>query len=152
MAYNISDTQAKSSPVQWVFALVILAFAVIFWKSIKIFLDKIMSSVGLTNADISGYSEEKSPWDIDLWRNTGYSLSEGELNIIADQINDANGFFNDDEDAIYSAFNKLRTKGDLSKLNDIFTNKYQKDILMFLNSFMNTQELQPVVDKVNNLN
>jgi hypothetical protein len=152
MGYNISDTQAKSSPVQWVFALVILAFAVIFWKSIKIFLDKIMSSVGLTNADISGYSEDKSPWDIDLWRTTGYSLSEGELNTIADQINDSYGYFNDDEDAVYSAFNKLKTKGDLSKLNDIFTNKYQKDILMFLNSFMNTQELQPVVEKVNNLN
>lgn len=152
MNYSISDTQAKSSPVQWVIALVLLAFAIIFWKSIKIALDKLMSATGLTSADISGYSDEGSPWDINYWRTYGFTLSEGELNTIAEQINDAYGYFNDDEDSVYSAFNKLKTKGDLSKLNDIFTNKYQKDILMFLNSFMNTEELQPVVDKVNNLN
>jgi hypothetical protein len=151
-SYSISDNQAKSSPVQWVIALVLLAFAIIFWRSIKAALDKLMSATGLTSADISGYSDEGSAWDVNYWKTHQVILSDGELNILADKINNAAGFFNDDEDAIYAAFNKLKTKGDVSKLNDIFTTKYQKDVLMYLNSFMNTEELQPVVEKVNNLN
>jgi hypothetical protein len=151
MNYNISDTQAKTSPVQWVIAVVLLAFAVIFWRSIKTFLDKIMSSTGLTSADVSGYADDGSAWDISYWKTHQITLSESEYNQIADQLKSAYGWFNDDEDSIYAAFNKLKTKGDVSKLNDIFTSKYQKDLLMYLNSFMNTEELQPVVEKVNNL-
>jgi len=61
-------------------------------------------------------------------------------------IKNAPGVTNDDEDAVYSAFAKLRNKNDLAFLSNYFTRKTGKDLFVFLQGFLNASELKKVND------
>jgi hypothetical protein len=59
-------------------------------------------------------------------------------------IYDAHGLFNDDEAGIYGAFAALHYKTQVSWMAARFFALYQKDLLGYLNSFLNTEELAKV--------
>lgn len=70
---------------------------------------------------------------------------------IADMIYNAAGVFNDDEDAVYSAFSMLKSKAELSLLADYFQRLYKKSLFEYIQSFLNAEELSNVNDVVSKL-
>ena len=69
---------------------------------------------------------------------------------LAKDINESNGYFNDDENRLYSVFSKIETQYQLSLLSRVFTTYYKKDLFNYLKSFLNASELQPILNKVKN--
>lgn len=66
-------------------------------------------------------------------------------------IYDAKGFFNDDEAAVYGAFQSLKTKTQVSFLAEVFFNKYKVGLWGFLQNMFNEKELAQVATIVNKL-
>ena len=76
------------------------------------------------------------------------SLSEAAGNGYAEIIYKAKGIpylTNDDEAAVYGVFKAMSAKTQVSKLSEIFFNKYKKDLKAYLQSFMNTNEFGNVL-------
>ena len=82
--------------------------------------------------------------DPNLYKKSNPSLSDAEANSLAKQVYDAHGFFNDDEDSVYAAFQKCPAKVDVSKMSAFFLTKYSQDIYSYIENFMNEEELQKV--------
>lgn len=75
-----------------------------------------------------------------------YSRSYGKAEYIsfADKIYGAKGTFNDDEEAIYDVFKKLKTIGDINELNNQFFAKYKVNLPSYLKKFLSVDELKEV--------
>lgn len=74
------------------------------------------------------------------------SLAESEYNNIAQKIEDAHGTFNDDEEATYEAFQRMRTNSDLLKLQEAFGIRDDKDLFTYVRHYLNDSEIQKVND------
>ena len=61
---------------------------------------------------------------------------------------DAHGFFNDDEEAIYAILSG-KTKAQIAKIDEVFTNTYGETLLAFLESFLDSEELSRVRTIIN---
>lgn len=70
---------------------------------------------------------------------------------IAKIIYDAKGFFNDDEAAVYGAFQSLKAKTQVSYLSEVFFNKYKVGLWGYLQNMFNEKELAQVATIVNKL-
>jgi hypothetical protein len=73
---------------------------------------------------------------------------------LATQIFKAKGgsiILDDNEDAVYSAFASIQTQYQLSILSSVFNYLYKKDLLNYLKSFLDADELLPIINKVNKL-
>jgi hypothetical protein len=58
--------------------------------------------------------------------------------------------YNDNEEAVYNVFRNLQTQFQLSQLS-LFWSEYAKsDLLEYLKSFLNADELKPILDQVKN--
>jgi hypothetical protein len=73
-------------------------------------------------------------------------LTFSDSNIIAKKINDAWGYFNDDEEAVYAAFRALRFQTQVASLVDAYRKLYNKDLLNTLKSNLNDAELYEVIN------
>jgi hypothetical protein len=69
---------------------------------------------------------------------------------MAKNIKDSYGYFNDDEEKLYSVFRRINTQYQLAILSSLFYALYKKDMLEYMKSFMNANEMQPIIDIVSN--
>ncbi len=63
---------------------------------------------------------------------------------IGDMIYNAHGFWNDEEDVVYNAFNMLKNRAELSLLSGYFERLYKVGLFVYLQRFMNADELAKV--------
>jgi hypothetical protein len=70
---------------------------------------------------------------------------------LAKIIYDAKGIFNDDEAAVYGAFQQLKYKTQVSWLAEKFFDKYQTSLLGYLQNMFNEAEMAQVAAIVNRL-
>ena len=71
-------------------------------------------------------------------------LTTNSARALASNIYNAAGYFNDNEEAVYGVFRQLTYKTQLSWLSYIFYKQYGEDLLQYLKSFMNSDELATV--------
>jgi len=69
---------------------------------------------------------------------------------LAKDVNESYGYFNDNEDRLYTVFSKIETQYQLSLLSRVFTFYYKKDLYNYLKSFLDYNEMQPILTKVQN--
>jgi hypothetical protein len=72
-----------------------------------------------------------------------------QLKKVANDIINAKGFFNDDENKLYNAFNQLKNQAQMSYVAYIFEQN-KKDLVTFLKSFLNDEELAKVYRIISN--
>jgi len=63
-----------------------------------------------------------------------------QLFAIRTEILNSKGLFNDDEEMVFNAFNKLRNQAQVSYIAELFQ-KDKRDLSTFLNSFLNNEEM-----------
>jgi len=63
---------------------------------------------------------------------------------IAKQLWDSKGFFNDNEEQAFDAFQKARNQAQISYIAGVFQRDYKRDLFSFLQSFMNEAEISKV--------
>jgi len=59
---------------------------------------------------------------------------------LAAELKKSKGFFNDNEDAVYTVIKRLQYKTQLSQLAQVFLQQYNTDMAVYLKSFMNEKE------------
>jgi hypothetical protein len=72
------------------------------------------------------------------------------ISLMAKNILDAKGFFDDDEDRLYDVFKVIQTQYQLGFLSKLFSVLYKKDLLEYLKSFLSAKELDPILKQVKN--
>lgn len=92
-----------------------------------------------------------SPFSPSLWKKGGTVLTKASAEKLADQINDAIGFFSDDENEVYGAMRQLKTKTQLSFLADIFQQRHKMDLYQLLNRNFSDSEMDVINGIANNL-
>jgi hypothetical protein len=63
---------------------------------------------------------------------------------IAKQIYDSKGFFNDNEEKLFDAFQKTRNQAQISYVSGVFQRDYKRDLFSFLQKFLSVEELDKV--------
>lgn len=104
-----------------------------------------------STALIAAYNKEYKPKIFNAPQQL--KISQADMINLATQIFKAKGLtiVNDDnEDAVYSAFGSIQTQYQLSILSSVFNYFFKKDLLEYLKSFLNADEMQPIIKKVNN--
>lgn len=91
------------------------------------------------------------------WYKTGgsgtYLLNSASATLLAKNIYDSKGYFNDDEDKLFGVFKSLKTKSQVSYLAEFFYKKYSKDLVAYLQTFLNDDEmarLKKIIDPLPN--
>lgn len=82
-----------------------------------------------------------------------YLLNSTSATLLAKNIYDSKGYFNDDEDKLYGVFKSLKTKSQVSYLAEFFYKKYSKDLVAYLQTFLNDDEmarLKKIIDPLPN--
>lgn len=69
---------------------------------------------------------------------------------LAKDILDAKGYFNDDENKLYNVFKIIQTQYQLSLLARVFSTYHKKDLLEYLKSILNADEIAPILNQVKN--
>lgn len=64
------------------------------------------------------------------------------------QLYDSKGFWNDDEDSVYSVFRDTKTQLGIALIAKAFQLKYKKDLILYLDGFMSDNDLVKVVNMV----
>ena len=64
---------------------------------------------------------------------------------LAKQIKDANHWYNDNEEQIYSVFRSLKTQSQVISLSYIFNKIYKEDLYFFLKNILSKEELATVI-------
>ena len=87
------------------------------------------------------------------WKNKKNAkvLTTSSARALAKNLYDASGVFNDNEEAVYGVFRQLNYKTQVSWLSYIFYKQYGEDMLQYLKSFMNNDELatlKQITDKL----
>ncbi len=78
-------------------------------------------------------------------------LKSFDVKQIGDLIYDAHGVFNDDEDAVYFAFSRLKNRAELTLLSEYFKKLYKIDLFIYIQGWMNPTELTKINDIVKKL-
>jgi len=66
-------------------------------------------------------------------------------------VYDAKGVFKDDYPAVIGIIAKIRNRGDWYLFSNLFQLMYKKDIISYLNSFLDAKEMLPINNKIKNL-
>jgi len=69
----------------------------------------------------------------------------------SDDIYNAYGFFNDDENAVYGVFEQMKTKSQVSYLSYKFYQYYNRSLIEYLRSFLNDSEMAKIAAIINKL-
>ena len=78
-------------------------------------------------------------------------ITESYTRQFTETIYEAYGWFNDDEAAIYGIFEQMKTKSQVSWLAMKFQEYYNKSLLEYLKSFLNSEELATIATIINKL-
>jgi hypothetical protein len=93
----------------------------------------------LTNLESSNY------WDFNKFLSTvpqgTLVLTQGGASAYADDIWNAKGVFNDDEDKVFAVFRAMKTQSQVASLAKRFNQKYSKDLYTFIRGFFNDEEM-----------
>jgi hypothetical protein len=68
-------------------------------------------------------------------------LTQGGATAYANDIYDAKGYFNDDEDQVFSVFRAMKTQSQVAALGKRFNQVYSKDLYSYLKGFLNDDEM-----------
>jgi hypothetical protein len=89
--------------------------------------------------------ESSNYWDYNKFLKTlpagALLLTQGGATAYANDIYDAKGIFNDDEDKVYSVFRAMKTQGQVAALSKRFNQIYSKDLYTFIRGFFNDDEM-----------
>ncbi len=135
----------------WVY-LIIIGVIIIFFKSIKLWLDRIF---GNTNAELIENTKHqlssKNYFDPNLWANyfSDETFNYNEYKNIANNIENSIGWFYDNEDAIYGALQSVQTGCGVSYLAYVFYKEYRQSLLGKLQSNLTDNEMINVANIVN---
>jgi len=77
-------------------------------------------------------------------------ISRDQYKAFSRDLLNAKGIINDDEVRIYSIFRTLQTQFQLSLLSRVFTFYWKKDLLEYLKTILNAEELDPILKQVKN--
>jgi len=67
------------------------------------------------------------------------------------QIKAAKGVFSDDYPAVIDVIAKIRNKGDYYLLSNLFAAIYKQNMMAYLESFLNADEMRPINNKLSKL-
>ena len=134
----------------------VLAFGIIwFGRKIAMKTGLIQSQQAQQQQQLLANLEASDFWDLALFkskvpRNTNYkAVTAAAAYNLAEKIYDATGYFNDDEEAIYSVFRSLTTQSQVPFVADAFRKKYNKDLYFFLKDTLNEDELTNIANIIN---
>ena len=96
-------------------------------------------------------SSTASPFNPAAYKKTGATIDTATAERLAKQIYDADGYFNDDEDSVYAALKAMIFKANVSRVSEVFANKYQKDMYSYMRAFLDDSEMTNVHNIVNAL-
>lgn len=86
-----------------------------------------------------------------VWDNTKQSLFPSlKYKEYSDQLYKAKGFFKDDENSVLDIFRNLQTQFQVSQLSKFFSAYYKTDMLSYLKTFMNDDNLKDILDIIKN--
>jgi hypothetical protein len=92
--------------------------------------------------------ETASYWDYNKFLSTipagALLLTQSGAAAYVDDLWDATGFFNDDEDKIYGVFRAMKTQSQVAALAKRFNQLKSKDLYSYLNEYLNDTELLKV--------
>jgi len=92
--------------------------------------------------------ETASYWDYNKFLSTvpagALLLTQSGAAAYVDDLWDATGYFNDDEDKIYGVFRAMKTKSQVAALAKRFNQLKSKDLYSYLNEYLNDEELLKV--------
>ena len=135
------DLVAGLPPQAWAYIIGIpVAVAVVYFGV----LNPILKATGIKDdkADKDAKREQERQkkadwWKPSFWKNrkNRVTIDSNQADMLAQQIYDAAGFFNDDEEAVSDVFKNITSKEDLSRLADRFSIRYKKDLHDYLISF-----------------
>lgn len=124
------------------------------------FIYRFAQKIGVVKDESDIKSEElenASFWTADFYRNAakkGYEpliLTASRSRQLVNDLWDAKGVFNDNEEAVYGIFRSLSTKSQVSFLSERFYNIKGKDLIQWLNGFLSTEELAKIYNIVQKL-
>ena len=114
--------------------------AVNFMGKLEILCDPTGKSLDISNA-----------FDINYWKGKGGLLSTAVAKSKAADIENAFGFFNDNEEEIYAVFRSLTNKAQVSQVSAEFYSAYKVNLIDRLRNRLSDGELKVVTDIVNRL-
>ena len=65
---------------------------------------------------------------------------------MAQKIEDSHHWYNDDEEAIFEVFQRMKTNSDVLKLQEVFGIRDDKDLFAYIRNFFNNSEIQKIND------
>ncbi len=77
-------------------------------------------------------------------------LSNADIQALAKKLYDAKGFFNDDENSVYSVFQSIPYKSYICQLTIAFESLYDKNLINYLD-FLNNDEKSKIFDYINKM-
>lgn len=77
-------------------------------------------------------------------------LSNADVQDLAKKLYDAKGFFNDDENAVYSVFQSIPYKSYICQLTVAFDSLYNKSLINYLD-FLSADEKSKIFDYINKM-
>ena len=109
----------------------------------------LLSGLGLTNTEeenqILTEFQNENYWNFNEFLDTmpagGLLLTQTYAANLVNQLWDATGFFNDDEEAIYGVFRSLKTKSQVAALSKKFYELKGQDLYSYLKNYLNDSEM-----------
>jgi len=100
-------------------------------------------------ADIKDEKAKKSVetdsqlWSRSYWKTfpTSTMFTNAFAQGLATQIYDSRGFFDDDEEAVYSVFRQMKHRANVSQVADAFYALYKDDLYNYMANFLSQKEL-----------
>ena len=134
----------------------VIAFGIIwFGRKIALKTGLIQSQQAQQQQQLLQNLESSDLWDLALFKSkvpqgTRYkALTSAAAYNAAAKIDDAAGYFNDNEEAIYSVFRSLTTQSQVPFVADAFRKKYTKDLYFFLKDTLSENELTNIANIIN---
>ena len=84
--------------------------------------------------------------------NNGRLLNDITLKEYYKKLVDAHGFFNDNEENVYSVFRSIQNKAQLEQLIAYFNQNYESDLFSYLENFLSDSEFAKVLALVKQFN
>lgn len=109
----------------------------------------LLSGLGLTNTEAENQIltefQNENYWNFNEFLSTmpagGLLLTQSYAANLVNQLWDATGYFNDDEEAIYGVFRSLKTKSQVAALAKKFYELKGQDLYSYLKNYLNDSEM-----------
>lgn len=118
-------------------------------------IDSVTSAVGLSESEnekaIQSFEKTTSymlGFNPNFWTTVSLSrdfISQDKANHYADMIDDAFGFFNDNEEQVLGVFRVLKSLAEMSRVSDAYMSKYSQDLWSEIQGKMSDSEIVEIV-------